>query len=95
MTTLGITPTQKETYVVLAKPTGNTKTMRLLVTSLGTAKSAREALARAEHALMAFPDFRQKWSGWQLFAVLVSDYFEIGGDGTIRHRHEDASEVFG
>ena len=96
MSTLGITPTQKETYVVMAKPIGNTKNMRLLVTSLGSAKTAREALARAEHALLTNLEFRVKWSGWQLFALLVSEYFEIDGMGVMVHRHENAtSEVFG
>lgn len=93
MTTLGAIPTHRETWAVFAHPIGNTKLLRILVTSLGFSKTPREALAKIEHALVVDPVFRKTWSGWQLFATLVSDYFEVSPGGIVLHKTENDQAV--
>lgn len=75
-------------WVIFAKPKGRHGGIRFLGFSVGASRSQEEALSRIRKRVLADPQFRAEYSGWQFVAAEVSEVLELDNGLVHVHRNE-------
>jgi len=87
--TPGFTWGRKRVWAVLAKPAGSRSGGKLCTSLFPVSETAEQALDRVTQMAVTNRKFREVWSGWQFFAVDLSEIVEVTPVGVVqRHVNE-------
>lgn len=87
--TPGFTWGKRRVWSVMAKPVGRRSGAKLCTSLFPASESPEQALDRVTQMAVTSPKFREVWSGWQFFAVELSEIVEVTPAAVVqRHINE-------